>query len=319
MTVYAARASNTPSDDRNNDVRARSRFAAWVHETGEDARLPGVAHQRASTASDRWAPTTYVYGPNPPDGTYNFTGVPGSDRAGAARPRRADQRPPRQHGWNEPTWRDRGIDTAYFGEINPSAQQRDAVGAPGDGLPRRRRRRRRSSRSRASATSPRARSLQGIIKYFAEKDGVTAAAASRSRRAALGGAQQRVGAGARCAGRALAHRRPGRARAGAHRATASTRAPTASAGTRAPTSPTTSGTLALPAAAGALLPRRGASTRAARASPRPRSAARAPVAGQDAGAGRQRLRSARGRHRLDRDLRRRVRAGQRAAHSAASA
>jgi N-acetylmuramoyl-L-alanine amidase len=113
-----APSSNTPDADRNNDISARPRFAAWVHEPGEDA-IYVAWHTNAFNATATGT-ETYVYGPNPPDGTLNFTGVAGSlelaQRVHAELI--ADIKSPA--GWNRPTWTDRRVKSAYFGELNPS-------------------------------------------------------------------------------------------------------------------------------------------------------------------------------------------------------
>ena len=55
-------------------------FAAWDHETGEDAVY--VAWHTNALNGTAVGTEVYVYGPNPVDGTLNFTGVPGSDVLG---------------------------------------------------------------------------------------------------------------------------------------------------------------------------------------------------------------------------------------------
>jgi MYXO-CTERM domain-containing protein len=157
------------SSDHNDDVSARSRFAAWHHEDGEDA-VYVAWHTNAFNASATGT-FLYVYGPNPPDGTYNFTGTPGSDVL--AQHLQTELIGDIRQGWNEPTWKDRGIDSAYFGELNPSHNnEMPAVllevafhDAAADA---------------AHLKEPRFRYVaaraiaQGITRYFAEKDAVTA-------------------------------------------------------------------------------------------------------------------------------------------------
>ncbi len=107
-TVYDAAAG-----DNQDDITCRSRLAAWVNEQGEDS----VFVSWHSNAGGGRGTETYVYGPNPPDGTYNFTGTPGSDRLA----RHVQDRLVnlfRTHYQSD--WRDRGVRSAYFGEINPS-------------------------------------------------------------------------------------------------------------------------------------------------------------------------------------------------------
>ena len=80
--MFAPSGINALSNERNDDVSSRPRFAAWLHEDGEDA-VYVAWHTNASgltNPDDRFRGTeAYVYGPNPVDGTLNFTGVPGSD------------------------------------------------------------------------------------------------------------------------------------------------------------------------------------------------------------------------------------------------
>lgn len=164
-----APSSNAPADDRNNDIGARSRFAAWVHEPGEDAVY--VAWHTNGANGTAVGTNTYVYGPNPVGGSYDFTGVPGSDRL--ARLIHAellnDLRAP--SGWNRPSWFDRGVDSAYFGELNPTNNPETPAVllevAFHD-----------TASDAAQLKEPAFRYLaaraiaQGVIKYFAQKDGV---------------------------------------------------------------------------------------------------------------------------------------------------
>ena len=113
-----APSANTPGDDRNNDVGTRSRFAAWAHEPGEDA-VYVAWHTNAFNAA-AVGTNTYVYGPNPPDGTLQFTGVDGGMQLGNAVHNELINDLRQDAGWNRPTWTNRGVDSAYFGELNPS-------------------------------------------------------------------------------------------------------------------------------------------------------------------------------------------------------
>lgn len=106
-TVY-----DSADADNADDVSCRSRLAAWIHETGEDS----VFVSWHSNAGGGRGTSTYVYGPNPPDGTYNFTGTPGSDRLAV----HIEDRIVRYFRTLENTWRDRGVFSAYFGELNPN-------------------------------------------------------------------------------------------------------------------------------------------------------------------------------------------------------
>jgi len=100
-------------DERSDDVGARSRYADWQHEDGEDAIY--VAWHTNAPSPGRGT-STYVYGPNPPDGTYDFTGIAGSDAlAEAIHETLVDAIRARF----DSAWRDRGIYSAYFGELNP--------------------------------------------------------------------------------------------------------------------------------------------------------------------------------------------------------
>ena len=100
-----------------DDVSARSRFAAWDHEEGEDA-VYVAWHTNAcgGTSCTARGTNTFVYGDNEPDGTYQFSGTPGSDVLATFVHRELVQ--DIQTGFDA-TWRDRGIKSAYFGELNP--------------------------------------------------------------------------------------------------------------------------------------------------------------------------------------------------------
>ena len=98
--------------DNSDDVSCRSRLADWIHEDGEDS----VFVSWHSNAGGGRGTSTYVYGPNPVDGTYNFTGTPGSDRLAV----HIQDRLVHQYTQYEAGWRDRGVYSAYFGELNPS-------------------------------------------------------------------------------------------------------------------------------------------------------------------------------------------------------
>ena len=170
---YAAQFNGAPptvydasSSDGNDDVGARSRYAAWQHEEGEDA----VYISWHTNAPDGGTGTsTYLYGPNEPNGQYIFTGTEGSDVLGALIHEEIvhDIR-----GAYDPDWTDRGLRTAWFGELNPShnpempaalvevafhATESDAL----------------------KIQDPKFRNLvsrafyQGVVRYFAQKDGLT--------------------------------------------------------------------------------------------------------------------------------------------------
>jgi N-acetylmuramoyl-L-alanine amidase len=169
---YAAQYNGAPPtvfdqadlDDHGDDVGTRSRFAAWDHEEGEDA-VYLAWHTNAPNPGV--GTSSYVYGPNPPDGSYNFTGTPGSDVmmklvhdeiVGDLR-----------RGW-DPNWRDRGKYSAYFGEVNPRHNPETPAAlievafhdTPGDA----------QQLKQARFRQIVARAMyQGIAKFFAGKDG----------------------------------------------------------------------------------------------------------------------------------------------------
>jgi len=154
------------SPDSTDDVTARSRFAAWEHEPGEDAVYLAF-HSNAPNPGQ--GTSTYSYGGGPPPGPLSeFSGVAGSR-----------QLQDRVHeeiigdlraAWN-PDWVDEGRFTAYFGEINPNHND-EMPGilvevayhdTPGDAEQLRDPRFRRVV-ARAMA--------QGVARYFAERDGL---------------------------------------------------------------------------------------------------------------------------------------------------
>lgn len=154
------------SPDSTDDVTARSRFAAWEHEPGEDAVYLAV-HSNAPNPNQ--GTSTYSYGGGPPPGPLSdFSGVAGSRQLQDS-----------VHGeiiedlrdaWN-PDWVDEGRFTAYFGEINPNHND-EMPGilvevayhdTPSDAEQLRDPRFRRLV-ARAMA--------QGIARYFAERDGL---------------------------------------------------------------------------------------------------------------------------------------------------
>ncbi|HJZ85427.1 MAG TPA: N-acetylmuramoyl-L-alanine amidase, partial [Polyangia bacterium] len=96
------------------DQAARARMAAWVHTCGEDA----VYLSWQSNARDGLArgTETFIYGDNPPNGSFTPRASAGSDRLGALvhaaliRALRAD--------W-DPSWNDRHLQSANFAELSP--------------------------------------------------------------------------------------------------------------------------------------------------------------------------------------------------------
>ncbi len=169
-TSVWAPSANTPADDRGNDVGTRSRFAAWVHEPGEDA-VYVAWHTNAFNAS-AVGTNTYVYGPGaPPSPLSQFSGVAGGDRLGLLIHGEMINDIKATSGWNRPTWQDRGVNTAYFGELSPSNNgETPSVlievafhDAAADAL----------HLKEPGFRYLAARSIaQGIIKFYAEKDGV---------------------------------------------------------------------------------------------------------------------------------------------------
>jgi N-acetylmuramoyl-L-alanine amidase len=119
---YNAQLSGAPAavwhmytNDQQSDAVSRPRFSAWDHEDGEDAIY--LAWHTNAPSPGRGT-ESYTYGSSPPPGPLsNFSGTPGSIALQAA-----------VHGelvddlkalW-DPTWRDRGMFTAYFAEVNPN-------------------------------------------------------------------------------------------------------------------------------------------------------------------------------------------------------
>jgi hypothetical protein len=117
---YACQYNGAPPDvydyrdaDNSDDVVSRSRYAAWQHLGDEDA----VFLSWHTNAPDPGRGTsTYVYGPNEPDGSYVFTGAPGSDLLAELVHNEIVH--DLQLGWDA-QWQDRGLYSAWFGELNP--------------------------------------------------------------------------------------------------------------------------------------------------------------------------------------------------------
>ncbi|MCP3101883.1 N-acetylmuramoyl-L-alanine amidase [Myxococcus sp. K15C18031901] len=165
--VYAPTGANALSNERNADVTSRARFAAWLHEEGEDA-VYVAWHTNASTTGTVVGTEGYVYGPNPVDGTLNFTGVPGSDVLARALLDELGRDIRREV---DPNWRVRNLRSANLGEVNPAhnpempsvlleVAYHDAV-ADSNRL-------KEPEFRRVAARAI----LQGLIKYFAARDGV---------------------------------------------------------------------------------------------------------------------------------------------------
>lgn len=162
-TVYDNSAS-----DSNDDVGARSRYSAWQHPEGEDAVYVSW-HSNAPNPGT--GTSTWVYGPGGPGSPYEFTGVAGSEElAQAVHTQFIDSI---RDEW-DPDWKDRGIRSAWFGELNPNSNPEmpavlvetafhDTEYDAGLLL-----------QPRFRFTIARAY-LKGIVDYFAVKDGVTPA------------------------------------------------------------------------------------------------------------------------------------------------
>jgi N-acetylmuramoyl-L-alanine amidase len=151
------------------DVSARSKFAAWEHYSVEDSVYVSW-HSNAANGTARGT-SSYIYSSNPPDGTFDDTqSVTGSAALQAAIHDEIIN--DIQTDWQS-DWQDRGYRSAYFGEINPSNNDEmpsvlielafhdtladaDALRHPGF----------RKLAARAV--------YQGIVKYFANRDGLTA-------------------------------------------------------------------------------------------------------------------------------------------------
>ncbi len=118
---YAAQFNGAPeevydysSGDNKDDVGTRSRYAAWQHESGEDAVY---VSWHTNAPNPGVGTSTYVYGPNEPNGDYIFTGTEGSDVLAEFLHNEVVQ--DIRNGYDE-GWTDRGIRSAWFGELNPS-------------------------------------------------------------------------------------------------------------------------------------------------------------------------------------------------------
>lgn len=163
-SVYNA----SSGDDGTDDVGTRSRFTAWLHESGEDS-IYLSHHSNAFNGATRGT-ETYIYGTNPPNGSYAPTAAAlalGSDKLAKAM---HDELIADIRAAFDPNWKDRGVKSAYFGEINPSnnAETPSALielafhDEPQDA---------------ALLADPRFRRVaaraiyKGIVKYFAAKDG----------------------------------------------------------------------------------------------------------------------------------------------------
>ena len=153
------------STDASDDVTCRSRYAGWQHEEGEDAVFVSWHSNAPSPARGT---STWVYGPNPPDGNYIFTGSAGSDALAVTV--HEEIIAGIQYEW-DPAWKDRGLRSAWFGELNPKHNPDMPATlcevAFHD-----------TEEDAAYLAEPRFRLTlsrgfyRGIVRYFAERDGV---------------------------------------------------------------------------------------------------------------------------------------------------
>jgi MYXO-CTERM domain-containing protein len=166
-SVFAPSGTNALANERNDDVSARPRFTAWDHEQGEDA-VYVAWHTNASGVTPPTVVGTegYVYGPNPVDGTLNFTGVAGSDVMARALLAELSND---LKATVDPNWRTRSLRSANLGEVNPThnpetpavLQEIAYHDAPADAV--------RLKEPNFRYVAARA-ILQGLIKYFATRD-----------------------------------------------------------------------------------------------------------------------------------------------------
>tara|TARA_R110002096_G_scaffold434832_1_gene658081 strand:- start:69832 stop:72417 length:2586 start_codon:yes stop_codon:yes gene_type:complete len=150
-----------------NDVQARSRFAAWDHEDGEDA-VYIAWHTNAANGTARGT-SSFAYGPTSFGNIDTFSGVDGSVELLTAVHDElvADLR----EGWDS-EWPEfgNGLYAAYFGEVNPSNNSEMPSGlfeiAFHD-----------TAEDAAALADPRFRRIagramaQGVARYFADRDG----------------------------------------------------------------------------------------------------------------------------------------------------
>ena len=152
-------------DERDDDIGARSRYAAWQNETGEDAVYVSWHTNAPNPARGT---SSFVYGPNPPNGDYDFQGIAGSDRLGRFV---HDEIVRDIRGEFDPAWKDRGLKTAYFGEISPRHNPEMPAALIEVCF-------HDTEADAAWLKEPRFREVaarayyQGIVKYFAERDSI---------------------------------------------------------------------------------------------------------------------------------------------------
>lgn len=102
------------SDDGSDDVGTRSRFAAWEHEDGEDAVY--IAWHTNAPDPARGT-SSFVYGPSSFGPLSEFSGTAGSlELVDAVH---GSLMSAFRQSWQS-DWQDRGMHSAYFGEVNPN-------------------------------------------------------------------------------------------------------------------------------------------------------------------------------------------------------
>jgi N-acetylmuramoyl-L-alanine amidase len=151
------------------DVACRSKFAAWENYAGVEDSVFVSWHSNAYDGSARGT-SSYIYSANPPDGTYDTTQATTGSVSLMNRVHDeivADIRA----AWDS-AWTNLGYYSAYFGEINPSYNSEMPSAllevAFHD-----------NATDAAQMKDPRFRKIvsraiyQGIVKYFATRDGTT--------------------------------------------------------------------------------------------------------------------------------------------------
>ena len=165
-TVY----DPSTGDDRTDDVSTRSRFADWAHSPGEPAVY--ISHHTNAYKGSARGIVSFIYGKNPVDGAYKPTATTlalGSDKLAFAVHEMmvADIR----KAW-DPVWQDRKVKSAYFGELNTANQDEMAAMLIETAF--------HDNVTDAAALKEAAfrrivgRAItKGIVKYFAQKNGVS--------------------------------------------------------------------------------------------------------------------------------------------------
>lgn len=159
--------AGAPTSVLVNDVQARSRFAAWDHEAGEDA-VYIAWHTNAANGTARGT-SSFAYGPTSFGSIDTFSGVEGSVALlSAVHDELVDDL---RQGWDS-EWPEfgNGLYAAYFGEVNPSNNSEMPSGlfeiAFHD-----------TAEDAAALADPRFRRVagramaQGVARYFANRDG----------------------------------------------------------------------------------------------------------------------------------------------------